>query len=99
MDETILNLLKVVEESDIYVKELSKQLTGYYTCTRVLLEQINSNLVSGQTSSAGDNFDSYEIKNDKLVRRIDSLEPNSNQCFNGWFVFVAKRCWNILLKT
>ena len=43
------------------VKELSKRLEGYYIVTRVLLEQINSSLVSGQTFSVGDNFDPYEI--------------------------------------
>ena len=61
MGETVLNLLKVIEEKDASVKELSKRLEGYYIVTRVLLEQINSSLVSGQTFSVGDNFDPYEI--------------------------------------
>ena len=39
-----------------------------------LLEHINYNLVSGQTSSVGNVFDSYEIRIDKLVRIIDLLE-------------------------
>ena len=73
MDETTLKLLNIIEDKDTSIKQLSKQLTGYYTCTRVLLEINNYNLVSGQTSSVGDNFDSYEIKVDKLVRRIDLL--------------------------
>ena len=60
MDKTTLKLLKVIEDKDIAIRELSKQLTVHYTCTRVLLEEINYNLVSGQTSSAGDSFDSYE---------------------------------------
>ena len=81
MDQTTLKLLKVIEDKDIAIKELSKQLTGYYTCTRVLLEQ-NSNLVSGQTSSAGDNSGSHGIKVGKLVRRIDLPENNLNQYFN-----------------
>ena len=50
--------------------------------TIVLLENISYNLVSGQTSSVGDNFDSYEIKVDKLVRRIDVLENGLNQHFD-----------------
>ena len=70
MDETALKLLKVIEERNIAIKELSNRLEGFYTCTRVLLEQINYNLVSGQTSSVGDNFDSYEINIDNLVRII-----------------------------
>ena len=88
-DETTLNLLKVIEDKDIAIKELSNQLTGYYTCTRVLLERINSNLVESQISGVDDNFGSYEIKIGKLVRRIDLLEFNLNQYFK-WFVPVVK---------
>ena len=36
-------------------------------------------LVSGQTSSVGDMFDSYEIRIDRLVRIIDLFKPNLNQ--------------------
>ena len=50
--------------------------------TRVLLERINYNLVSGQVSSVEDNFGSYEINIDELVRRIDLLESNLNQYFH-----------------
>ena len=82
MDETSLNLLKVIGETSISIKELSNRLEGYHTCTRVLLEIISSNLVSGQVSSDEDNFGSYEIKVDKLVRRIDLLENNLNRYFN-----------------
>ena len=53
---------------------------------------MNYNLVSGQTSSVGDNFDSYEIKVDKLVRRIDLLANKWNHYCNKWFVFVANSC-------
>ena len=79
MDETTLKLLKVIIDKDIAIKELSKQLTGYYTCTGALLEQINYNLGSGQTSTVGYSFDPYEIKVDKLVRRTDLLESSLNQ--------------------
>ena len=37
MDATTLKILKVIGEIYMYVKELSKQLTGYYTVTIVLL--------------------------------------------------------------
>ena len=60
MDETTLKLLKVAEEKNVSVKELSKRPEGYYTVTRVLIEKINYNLASGQTSSVGDNFDSQQ---------------------------------------
>ena len=62
MDEATLNLLNVIEDNDICVKELSKRLEGYYTVTRHLLYKINSNIISGRTSSVGGNFDSYEMK-------------------------------------
>ena len=57
-----------------------------------MLERINSNLVESQISGVGDNFDSYEIKIDKLVRRIDLLESNLNQDFNTWIVLYVKSC-------
>ena len=82
MDGTNLKSSNVIETKYVYVKELSKQLTGDYDCTRALLEQLNYNLVSGQTSSVGDNFDSYEIRINKLVRNIDLLESDLNQYFN-----------------
>ena len=41
MDETTLNLLKVIEETYIAIKRFSNRLEGFYTCTRVLLEQIH----------------------------------------------------------
>ena len=67
MDETTFKLLKVIEDNDIAIKELSNRLTYYYTCTRVLLEQINYNIVGSQTSGVDDNVGSYEIKIGKLV--------------------------------
>ena len=79
MDETTLKLLKVIEEKDTAFKELSNRIEGYYTCTRVLLERINSKLVKSQISGVDDNFDSYEKKIDILVRRIDLLENSLNQ--------------------
>ena len=45
MDETSLILLKVIEDRDLAIKELSNRLEGSYTVTRVLLEQICSNLI------------------------------------------------------
>ena len=33
MDETTLKILELIEDKDIAIKELIKQLTGYYTCT------------------------------------------------------------------
>ena len=39
LDETALKLLKVIEERNIAIKELSNRLEGYYTVTRVLLQK------------------------------------------------------------
>ena len=82
MDETTSKLLKVIEDKYTAIKTLFNKLEGYYTCTRVLLERTKSNLVERQISGMYDKFDSYEIIIDKLVRRIDLLEPNLNQYFN-----------------
>ena len=79
MDETSLELLKVIEEKGITIKELSSRPEGFYACTRVLLERINYKLVSGQVSSVEGNVGSYEIKVDTLVRRVDLLENDLNQ--------------------
>ena len=43
---------------------------------------MNPNLVSGQTSSVGDNFDSYGIQIDKVVRRIDLPGNDLNHYFD-----------------
>ena len=72
----------MTEDKDPAIKELSKQLTGYYTVTRALLEKVNPNIIESQVSGVDDKFGSYEIKVDKLVRRTDLLENNFNQYFN-----------------
>ena len=60
--ETRRNNFKIVFKTEKHdsVKELSKRLVGYDYCTRFFLVKINYNLVSSQTSSVGDNFDSHE---------------------------------------
>ena len=82
MDEPTLKLLKVIGDNYIPIKDLSNRLECYYTCTRVLLETINYNTVSGQISGVEDNSGSYGIKTDTLVRRIDLLESDLNQYLN-----------------
>ena len=51
---------------------------GCTTSTKLLLERIHPNIVEHQVSTAGSNFDYYEIKPDKLLRRSDLLESNLN---------------------
>ena len=91
-DDTTFKLLKVIEDKGMSIKWLSNRLEGYYTCTRVLLERINSNLVESQISGVQDKFDSYEQNIDKLVRRTDLFESNLNQHFNTWGVVVVNSC-------
>ena len=49
MDETTLKSLKVIEDKDIAIKELSSRLEGYYIVTRFLLEKINYDIIDSQT--------------------------------------------------
>ena len=70
LDETALKLSKVIEERNIAIKELSNRLEGCYAATRVLLERINPNLVSGQAPGVDDNVGSYEIKTSKLIKKL-----------------------------
>jgi len=49
-----------------------------------LLERLNISIVESRISNVNNNnFSSYEIKIDKLVRRIDILEQNLNQYFRN----------------
>ena len=82
LDDKTLKLIKITQDKDLAVAALGNKLEGYNTCIRCLLERINSNIVENQISGAGSNFDAYEIRLDKWVRRIDVLESNSNQYLN-----------------
>ena len=68
MDDTTLEILNVIEDKYIAIKELSNRFEGYYTCTRVLLERMNSNLVESQISSAEYNL---IIMKRKLINKLD----------------------------
>ena len=74
VDETILKLLKLVEEQDIAIKELSGKVEGYSTVPKFLLERLNHNLVEARIQFACNDFNSFEIKIDKVCNRIDMLE-------------------------
>ena len=82
----------MIANKDIAIKELSKQLTGYCTVTRVLLDSTNY-FVSDQISGVEDNFGSYELNVNSSVRLIDLLETNLQQYYNKWFVFVVRKHW------
>ena len=84
VDAIITKLLKLVEEKDIAINQLKSRIDGVGTKLQYLLERLNISIVEGRISNANNNnFESYEIKIDKLCRRIDILEQNLNQYFRN----------------
>ena len=79
VDPVITKLIKLVEEKDIAILELKSRIDGVGTRIQFLLEGMNSSIVESRIASVNNNFDSYEIKIDKLVRRLDILKQNLNQ--------------------
>ena len=83
VDSIITKLLKLVEEKDIAINQLKSRIDGVGTKLQYLLERLNSSVVESRIASVNNNFESYEIKIDKLVRRLDILEQNLNQYFRN----------------
>ena len=84
VEPIITKLLKLVEEKDKAILELKSRIDGVGTKLQFLLERLNISIVEGRISNANNNnFESYEIKIDKLCRRIDILEQNLNQYFRN----------------
>jgi DNA repair ATPase RecN len=83
IDPIITKLLKLVEEKDIAINELRGRLEGFSTKIQFLIERLNISVVENRISNVNNNFESYEIKIDKLCRRIDILEQNLNQYFRN----------------
>jgi len=84
VDAIITKLLKLVEEKDIAINQLKSRIDGVGTKLQFLLERLNISIVESRISNVNNNnFSSYEIKIDKLVRRIDILEQNLNQYFRN----------------
>ena len=83
VDAITTKLLKLVEEKDNKINELKSRIEGVGTKLQYLLERLNISVVESRISSVNNNFDAYEIKLDKLCRRIDILEQNLNQYFRN----------------
>ena len=83
VDPIITKLLKLVEEKDIAINQLKSRIDGVGTKLQYLLERLNSSVVESRISGVNNNFESYELKIDKLVRRLDILEQNLNQYFRN----------------
>ena len=83
VDAIITKLLKLVEEKDIAINQLKSRIDGVGTKLQFLLERLNISVVESRISNVNNNFDAYEIKIDKLVRRLDLLENNLFQYFRN----------------
>ena len=83
VDPIITKLLKLVEEKDKAILELKVRIDGVGTKLQYLIERLSISVVEGRISSVNHNFDAYEIKIDKLCRRLDLLEQNLNQYFRN----------------
>ena len=83
IDPIITKLLKLVEEKDKAILELKSRIDGVGTKLQYLIERLSISVVEGRISSVNHNFDAYEIKIDKLCRRLDLLEQNLNQYFRN----------------
>ena len=83
VDPIITKLLKLVEEKDIAINQLKSRIDGVGTKLQFLLERLNISIVESRISNVNNNFDAYEIKIDKLVRRLDLLENNLFQYFRN----------------
>ena len=83
VDAIITKLLKLVEEKDVAINQLKSRIDGVGTKLQFLLERLNISVVESRISNVNNNFDAYEIKIDKLVRRLDLLENNLFQYFRN----------------
>ena len=83
VDPIITKLLKLVEEKDDKIHQLTSRIDGVGTKLQFLIERLNISVVESRVSNVNNNFETYEIKIDKLVRRIDILESNLNQYFRN----------------
>lgn len=83
VEPIITLLIKINEEKDNKINELKGRIDGVGTKLQYLLERLNISVVESRISSVNHNFDAYEIKLDKLCRRLDLLENNLNQYFRN----------------
>ena len=84
VDPIITKLITIIEEKDDAILELKGRIDGIGTRIQFLIERLNNSVVESRIASVNNNFDSYEIKIDKLCRRLDILEQNLNQYFQNF---------------
>ena len=83
VDNYIMELKTIIEQKDVAILELKSRIDGVGTKLQFLLEKLNSNVIESRLSYVNNNYDVYELKLDKLCRRIDLLEQNLNQHFRS----------------
>ena len=83
VDKYIMELKQLIQEKDKAILELKGRIDGNCTKLQFLLEKLNSNVIESRLSYVNNGYDAYEIKLDKLCRRIDNLENNLNQHFRS----------------
>ena len=84
IDPIIMELKQMVEYKDQSILELKSRVDGVGTKLQFLLEKINNNIVESRVGNDNiNNYNAYEIKLDKLCRRIDVLEQNLNKYFKS----------------
>ena len=83
VDKYKMQLKQLIEEKDKAILELKSRIDGVGTKLQFLIERLNSNIVESRLGHVNNNYDAYELKLDKLVRRIDILENNLNKYFKS----------------
>ena len=83
VDQYIMQLKQLIEEKDKSIDLLKGRIDGVGTKLQFLLEKLNNNVIESRLGHVNNNYDIYELKLDKLVRRIDLLENNLNQHFKS----------------
>ena len=73
VDQYIMEVRTIIEQKDKAILELKSRIDGVGTKLQFLLEKFNSNVIESRLQTVNHNFDAYELKPDKLVRKIDVL--------------------------
>jgi len=84
IDPIIMELKQLIEQKDHAILELKGRVDGVGTKLQFLLEKINNNIIESRLGNDNiNNYNAYELKLDKLCRRIDVLEQNLNKYFKS----------------
>ena len=83
VDQYIMQLKQLIEEKDKSIFALRDRIDGVGTKLQFLLERLNSNVIESRIGNINNNYDAYELKLDKLCRRLDLLEQNLNKYFKS----------------